>query len=196
MPRVRLPRRNAGAIAKDILLTLAGMAGLLSIVGFVLTLVFSLSIVIVLTGSMAPGLPTGSAIVVEEDVPAADLVIGDIVTVARAGYDLPITHRIVGIEEIPGEASARALTLQGDANATVDRDTYIVQTVQRAVIGFPGFGFALRTMQSPLFIGVTTLLITLAIVWAFWPSRPEREAAVIDSRQESINSTRERQETW
>ena len=184
---------RAGAITKDVLLTGAGVLGVLSIVWFALAQMFSLSIVIVLTGSMAPGLPTGSAIVVEEGVAAADLVIGDIVTVPRPGYELPVTHRVVGIEAIAGNEAARSLTLQGDANATEDRLPYEVQNVQRSIIGFPGLGFAIRTLQSPLFLGAATLLIALAIVWAFWPPRAERSVAAAGSRRESMETSRERQ---
>jgi signal peptidase len=185
--------KNTNAIAKDVLLTLAGVLGILSIAWFSLAHVFSLSIVVVLTGSMAPGLPTGSAIVVEQGVPAADLLIGDIVTVPRPGYELPVTHRIVGIEDIAGDVTARSLTLQGDANATVDREPYSVQTVQRAVIGLPTLGYVIRTLQSPLFMGAATLLIALAIVWAFWPTSTKRVVATAGSRRESLDSSRERQ---
>lgn len=149
---------------------MAGVIGALSIVWFALTLVFGLSIVVVLTGSMAPGLPTGSAIVVKDDVPASYLLVGDIVTVPRPGETLPVTHRITAIDTVPGASASRSLTLQGDANATVDRAPYVVLTAQRAVIGFPVVGFIIRVLQTPLFLGATTLLVAGGVVWAFWPA--------------------------
>jgi len=185
--------KNTNAITKDVLLTLAGVLGILSIVWFSLAQVFSLSIVVVLTGSMAPGLPTGSAIVVEQGVPAADLLVGDVVTVPRPGYELPVTHRVVGIDAIAGDMTARSLTLQGDANATVDREPYSVQAVQRAVIGFPHLGYVIRTLQTPLFMGSATLLIALAIVWAFWPTSAKRVVAAAGSRRGRNDLSRERQ---
>ncbi|WP_166806399.1 signal peptidase I [Cryobacterium serini] len=184
--------KSTNAITKDVILSLAGVLGLLSIVWFSLAHIFSLSIVVVLTGSMAPGLPTGSAIVVEQGVPAADLLVGDIVTVPRPGYELPVTHRVVSIDDIAGDVTARSLTLQGDANATVDRTPYSVQTVQRAVMGLPTLGYVIRTLQSPLFTGAATLLIALAIVWAFWPPSAKRVVATAGPRRESIDSSTER----
>jgi signal peptidase len=183
--------RSTNAIIKDMLLSLAGGLGLLSIAWFLLAQLFSLSIVVLLTGSMSPGLPTGSAIMVERSVPADELMVGDIVTVPRPGYDVPVTHRVVGIDRIAGDATARSLTLQGDANATVDGSQYAVRTVQRAVIGVPTFGYAIRVLQSPLFMGAATVLITTAIVWAFWPPKAERVIAVASSPRRSINSPRE-----
>ena len=185
--------RSANAIIKDVLLTVAGVLGLVSIVWFLIAHVFSLSIVVLLTGSMSPGLPTGSAILVEQKVPAADLVVGDIVTVARPGYDLPVTHRVVGIDEIAGDATARSLTLQGDANATADREPYAVHTVQRSAIGVPTLGYVIRILQSPLFMGATTVLIAITIVWAFWPPNARQVIAATDSRRGSIDSSREPQ---
>lgn len=186
--------RSTNAIIKDVLLTLAGMLGLLSIVWFSLAHVFSLSIVVLLTGSMAPGLPTGSVIVVERRVPAVDLVIGDIVTVPRPGYDLPVTHRVVGVDGIAGDATARSLTLQGDANATADREPYAVHTAQRAVIGVPTLGYVIRILQSPLFMGAATVLIASAIVWAFWPPSVERVITAAGTRRGSIDASGESQE--
>lgn len=177
MPRMNAAGRSIGAVVKDVLLTVAGGVGILSIIWLVAASYFGMSIVILLTGSMAPGLPTGSAVVVEADVAATALRVGDIVTVPRPGYELPVTHRIVAIETIAGETSTRSLTLQGDANATADRAPYRVHTVSRALIGVPYVGFVIRTIQTPLFLGAATVLVALALVWAFWPTRTRRSAA-------------------
>ena len=161
---------TAGRV-KDTLLTLAGVMGILSILWFAAAAVFGLSIVIVLTGSMAPGLPAGSAILVRDDVPAADLKVGDIVTVPQVGQPLPVTHRIIGIDVVPGDSAARSITLQGDDNDTPDRQPYLVETVQRAIVGCPTLGFVIRVLQTPLMIGGATLAVAGLVVWAFWPQR-------------------------
>lgn len=161
--------------AKDALLTGAGILGILGVLWFAAAALFGLSIVVVLTGSMAPGLPTGSALLVQDDVPAADLVIGDIVTVPREGFALPVTHRIIAIE--PGSAGAgqasasRLITLQGDANNTPDRAPYPVETVQRTIVGAPLIGYLIRVVQTPLMMGALTLLVAALVIWAFWPPR-------------------------
>ena len=162
---------TAGRV-KDTLLTLAGVVGILSILWFAAAVVFGLSIVVVLTGSMAPGLPTGSAILVHDDVAAADLAVGDVVTVPQVGQPLPVTHRIIAIDVVPGDSAARSITLQGDDNDTPDRQPYLVDTVQRAIVGFPTLGFVIRVLQTPLMIGGATLAVAGLVVWAFWPQRP------------------------
>ena len=156
---------------KDTVLTLAGVVGILSILWFATAAVFGLSIVIVLTGSMAPGLPTGSAIIVHDNVPAAALAVGDIVTVPQVGQPLPVTHRIIAIDAVPGDSAARSITLQGDDNDTPDRQPYLVDTVQRAIVGFPTLGFVIRILQTPLLIGGATLAVAGLVVWSFWPQR-------------------------
>ncbi|RJT88480.1 S26 family signal peptidase [Cryobacterium melibiosiphilum] len=176
--RIRRPdraartRRGAGPWIKELLLTLAGLAGVISMGWFAASSIFGLTVVIFMTGSMAPGLPTGSAGIAVNDVPAASLSVGDIVTVPREGRDLPVTHRIIAIDPVPGAPATRSLTLQGDANATPDREAYMVETVQRTVFGVAGAGFALRALQTPLLLGAVTLLVALLVVWAFWPAPP------------------------
>ena len=162
---------------KDVLLTIAGVVGGLSILWFVVAAVFGLSIVVVLTGSMAPGLPTGSALIVEDDVAAAEVVVGDVVTVPRPNQPLPVTHRVIGIDPVEGDSSSRSLTLQGDDNDTPDREPYVVATVQRSIVGLPGVGFVIRAVQTPLMIGAATLLIGLLAVWAFWPQTTDARSS-------------------
>ena len=172
-------KRRSGRV-KDTLLTAAGIVGVLGAAWFAAAALFGLSIVVVLTGSMAPELPTGSALVVEDEVAAADLAVGDVVTVPRPGHTLPVTHRIIGIEAVGTSASARSITLQGDANATPDREPYLVETVQRTIVGAPGIGYVIRVLQTPLVMGGLTLLVAALVIWAFWPPRSDDELGESD----------------
>ena len=184
--RAAVPRSGR---AKDALLTAAGIVGLLGVLWFAVAALFGFSIVVVLTGSMAPGLPTGSALLVQDDVAAADLAVGDIVTVPREGYTLPVTHRIIAIEAgsiSAGETSAaRLITMQGDANATPDREPYLVETVQRAIVGAPLVGYLIRVLQTPLMMGALTLLVAALVIWAFWPPRAD---AAVDDDTDSVTT--------
>jgi signal peptidase len=175
----RRPRANgsrATRLIKEILLLVAGIGGILSILWLIASLVFGLSIVIFMTGSMSPTLPTGAAAIVKDDVPAADLRVGDVVTVPRDGQPLPVTHRIVDIAPVDplsgAGPEARELTLRGDDNDTNDRDTYIVTAADRVIVGAPFVGHALTIMQTPIFFGALTLGVMLLVIWAFWPVRP------------------------
>ena len=171
-------RRRAGSRVQDALLTVAGVVGVLSLGWFAASAVFGLTVVVFMTGSMAPGLPTGSAAVAVNDVPASRLSIGDIVTVPRSTGDLPVTHRVIDIDPVEGDDAARSLTLQGDANATPDSAPYVVRTVTLALGGLHGAGFALHMLQTPLFLGALTLGVGLLVTWAFWPEpRADRTGA-------------------
>ena len=76
----------------------------------------------ILTGSMEPGLPPGTLVVVRP-VDPADIRVGDVVTYQiRPGVPGVISHRVVGVTV--GEAG-RTFTLKGDANAEPDRDAVV-----------------------------------------------------------------------
>ncbi|SKC35786.1 signal peptidase I [Okibacterium fritillariae] len=174
----RRPRANgsrATRLIKEVLLLIAGIGGILSILWLVASLVFGLSIVIFMTGSMSPTLPTGAAAIVKDAVPAAELQVGDVVTVPREGQPLPVTHRIVDIAPVDplsgAGPEARELTLRGDDNDTNDRETYVVAAADRVIVGAPFIGHALTIMQTPIFFGALTLGVMLLVIWAFWPVR-------------------------
>ena len=72
----------------------------------------------VLTGSMRPGMPPGTMVVVRP-TPAEDIRIGDVVTYQlRSGEAGVVTHRVVGIG-VDG-AGERVFRTQGDANDAPD----------------------------------------------------------------------------
>lgn len=75
---------------------------------------------VVLTGSMAPGIPAGSVVVVRP-VDARTLAVGDVVTYESAdGSGALVTHRVTALgHDAAGEVQ---LTTRGDANADADLD--------------------------------------------------------------------------
>lgn len=74
----------------------------------------------VLTGSMEPGMPPGTLVVVKP-VDADDIGIGDVVTYQlESGKTTVVTHRVVGVAfDKDGD---RIFQTQGDANSTPDAD--------------------------------------------------------------------------
>lgn len=160
-------------VLKEGVLMVAGLLGLLAIVWLASAMFFNLSIVVFKTGSMAPAIPIGSAAIVRE-VAASELKPGDVVTVRRAGAALPITHRVVSIEIDPVDSAGRIVTLRGDANASNDLSPYSITEAQRVIVSFAGWGAILGLLGSPFFLAVTTLLVALLIMWAFWPQRLQR----------------------
>lgn len=166
-----------GRVLKEAVLTIVGIIGLLSIAWLACAGLFGLSIVVFKTGSMAPAIPTGSAAVVRE-ISAAEIRVGDVVTVQREGSALPVTHRVVSVEADPADATARFLILRGDANASNDATPYSVRDARLVLASTPGFGLVLDLLRTPFFLGVTTLVVALLAVWAFWPQRRPRRHRV------------------
>ena len=112
---------------------------------------------IVESGSMAPTIPMGSALVLR----AADAYeVGDIVTFQRIDDEEVTTHRIIEEEIVSGEV---IYTMQGDANNVADQRT----VKEREIVGkvrahIPFLGFVLDFVRQPLgFI----LIIGLPALW-------------------------------
>lgn len=159
---------------RDVAVTLAGAVGILVVLWLVVSRIFSLSVIVFVTGSMTPAMPTGTAAVVRT-VSAAELRVGDVVTVERPSGGTPVTHRIVAVDPASGPAE-RTLTLKGDDNAFPDRDRYVVAEAGRVVASFPGVGSAVLALGSPVAMIAITVGAAIVAAWGFWPSRHDRAA--------------------
>ena len=146
---------------------LAGLALLVMIV-VVAVLGFGLTLVRLATGSMSPVYPADSVLVVRS-VPAAEVRVGDVVTVTRDGAE-PITHRVVRVTP-RGDSGGAELVLRGDANSVDDPEPYQVARVGLVVGGMPFGGAALEALQSPIGLGLATVLVAGLVLWAWWPRR-------------------------
>ena len=165
------PRRvRPGRVIADVLLWIAAAGGVVCIVLVVLAFTAQITLIMFSTGSMSPTITAGSVAVVQR-VPAADIAIGDIVTVDRVD-ELPITHRVTSVE--PGAAAdERIITMRGDANAEEDPFPYTVTSVRIVLFSIPGIATVIVGMGNPYVLGALTLAATALVVWAFWP-RAER----------------------
>src|SRR5690606_32077805 len=104
---------------------------------------------------------------------AGDLEVGDVVTTKLDDAALPVTHRVVRIDEVTGSPDKRQLVLRGDANETDDLYPYIVEDVLRVQFAIPHAGAVLSVITSPLFLGGLVLAIGILVVCAFWPASVE-----------------------
>ncbi|WP_167494234.1 signal peptidase I [Microbacterium hydrothermale] len=154
---------------RDAVTTLVGCLGILTVAWLVASAVGGLGIIVFVTGSMSPSLPTGAA-AITRSVDAADLAVGDIVTVRRPGNGAQVTHRIVEIAPVAGDPRARSLVLRGDANQAADLQPYVVQSAPRVLIGAPLVGTIITTAKAPPVMLATAVLIAFVIAWALWPS--------------------------
>jgi signal peptidase len=159
----------------DVLTWILAALGLASIASIGLSMFFGISIVLFATDSMSPTIPQNSAALAIK-VPASDIKVGDVVTIDRAGQ-LPITHRVVEVAPSEPDEQARILTTKGDANKSVDPQTYEVDGVRRVFFSVPGVAPVFALLSDPrmlIAMGVTVLGL---VVRAFVRPRHQRDEA-------------------
>ncbi|MDI9902180.1 signal peptidase I [Rhodococcus sp. IEGM 1409] len=134
-----------GRRVKELALTLGALAGLVSILLFVVGLAFGVTPLIFRSGSMSPAIETG-ALALSRTVPASQVQVGDIVSV----YDIQgnrITHRVEAIEQ-QGNSLAVA-TLRGDANPVADPDAYVITEADRVFFSIDRLGYVAAWLSGP-----------------------------------------------
>lgn len=150
----------------DLALWIAAAAGVVCIVLVILAVTANITLILFRTGSMSPTIPAGSVAVVQR-VDAAQVQVGDVVTVDREG-ELPVTHRVTSIN--PGASDPeRIITMRGDANATDDPFPYTVTSVRTVLFSIPGIATVIAGMGDPWVLGGLTAGATVLVIWAFWP---------------------------
>jgi len=112
-------------------------------------------------GSMEPTIPLGS-VVVDAPVKAADLAVGDVVSIKVGPAQAVFTHRITRLVTRDG---ALWIQTQGDANDTEDPSIVPAATVLgRVSVTIPGLGYVVQLMATMagvaflLSLGMLTLL--------------------------------------
>lgn len=169
----RTRRSRLGSALTDILLWAAAAGGAVCMVLVVLAVTAQITLIMFSTGSMSPTIPAGSVAVVQR-IDAAEIEVGDVVTVDRDG-ELPVTHRVTGIE--PGATETeRLITMRGDANASEDAFPYAVSSVRIVLFSIPGIAVIIAGMGNPIVLGALTLAATALVIWAFWPRADRRPA--------------------
>src|SRR5699024_2451904 len=167
-------RRSTLARIGDLLLTLLAVAGSLCIVLVILGWAFNVSLMMFRTGSMDPTIPAGSVAVVRE-IPAVEMQEGDVVTVDRGEGVLPVTHRVVAIEETDPASGQVSFEMRGDANDVDDPEPYTATEVRRVMFSVPGAARIIQWFGDPYVLGGLTLGATALVIWAFWPRERESQ---------------------
>ncbi|WP_210604727.1 signal peptidase I [Brevibacterium oceani] len=163
-------RGRVGAWFGAALLNILAVLGVVCIVLVILSVVFNISIMMFKTGSMSPTIPAGSIALVRE-TPAAQMEIGDVVTVDRGEKILPVTHRVVSILDKDAQSGRVTFELRGDANEEKDPEPYTATTVRTVMFSIPGVAPILQQWRNPFLLGGITIAASLLVVWAFWPRR-------------------------
>lgn len=153
---------NALCVVAILFSLLAGFTAITTPKGKVPAL-FGVSMLTVLTGSMAPALPEGSLILVRETAPA-QIRVGDIITfyTSIAGYDGVVnTHRVTAVSERDGALSFRT---QGDANPLEDNSAVSAeQVVGRVFFQSLLLGIIVSFLRQPV-VFLLIILVPLLVV--------------------------------
>ena len=152
-------------------LVVVAAVGLVVVLARLTGALLGLDLVTFATGSMTPAFPQGS-VAIAQRTPLEEVRVGDVVTIDRA-EQLPITHRVIGVEVRGGEATVR---LRGDANRVADPAPYVVDHLSRVVVALPPPLWVLRWVGTAQVETAAVVLAALAVVWALWP-RARRTAA-------------------
>ncbi|MFJ7725895.1 signal peptidase I SipW [Neobacillus sp. NPDC097160] len=142
--------------------------------------IFGYEIMTVLSGSMEPGIKTGSIIAVKPVSNTASLQKGDVITFKAA--DNPntlITHRIIKIQK---EKDSVQFITKGDNNDTKDRSPVITEKIVGVYSGFtlPFVGRLLAFIQSTngaIFLMIVPgVLMILSSVISLWKAISQVES--------------------
>ena len=115
------------------------------------------------TGSMAPTIPSRSAVIVH----VGEYHVGQVVTFTVA--DEPVTHRLMGIR------SDGTIITKGDGNPTPDPWHLSKSNIIGGVVSAPReLGFWLVYLREP--VGFISVVLLGLFVWSFWDSENEPSA--------------------
>lgn len=161
------PKKRPGEVVLAGVISVAALAGIVTVVVVLTCLVTGVRPAIVISGSMEPTIPVGS-MTFAQPVDASSVKIGDVVTVDRVLGDGLVTHRVVGVAD---EGGVVELTLQGDANTGPDPTTYPVETVGKVVLHVPVLGTFAAALRTPAGMISVVALILAFVVLSFLPKR-------------------------
>ncbi|MFI8595649.1 signal peptidase I [Microbacterium sp. NPDC078428] len=122
---------------------------------------------VVISGSMEPGIMTGD-LIFSTPTPVEDVEVGEVASLRSDRSDNLVTHRIIEISAIDG---GYAIRMQGDANDAPDGESYFVASetgVWQPALTIPGGGRAVQTLAQPgvaipLLVSIGALIILAAL---------------------------------
>ncbi|WP_058365671.1 signal peptidase I [Haloparvum sedimenti] len=121
---------------------------------------------VVLTASMTPAIAPGDVVIVDDRGPEA-ITEGDVITFRRGDEQVPVTHRVVGVEERNGD---RAFATKGDANEDADSGLVPASNVLGTVVlTIPYLGYVIQFGNSPYgFLALVVVPFGLLVITEIW----------------------------
>lgn len=155
-------RRPPAHLLREILLNLGAGLGVLCLLAAIASIGFGIRPLVFRSGSMGPRIATG-ALGLARTVPAAELAVGDVVSVVDE-RGVRVTHRI---QSVRYEGATTTLTLRGDANPTADPAPYVVAEADRLFWSVNYVGYAVSALSTPLGTFGAGLLAGALLMYAF-----------------------------
>lgn len=146
-------------------LNIGATLGTICILIALATFVFGLKPLIFASGSMGPGIPTGS-LGLAVPTPVAEVIPGQVVSVVTSD-GTRVTHRVV--ENIPV-----GLVMKGDANSTADLQPYQVATADRLLVSVPVLGYVASWFSQPWAFVIGGMLCAYLLYVAFFRRESDR----------------------
>lgn len=174
-PPVDHARRNARArfLAREVVLWVGALTGVVCLTAAALAVFAGVTPLIFRSGSMSPDIPTG-ALALARTVPAAEVAVGDVVSVPRAD-GVRVTHRVVETDDAGG--TSRSLVLKGDANPVTDPDPVVVAEADMVFWSTPRLGEWVDQALAPGWVFVIGTLFGMLAMVGFRRPRAEDLAA-------------------
>lgn len=128
-------------------LWLVAVLGLVSVLVWGATRAGWIQPLVVVSGSMEPGIMTGDLLVTRPQ-PTSELRAGEVASIYSDVTGNLVSHRVVSVE--PTGDGGWAIRMKGDANASADAGTYVVgDTVLQPVLQVTRGGYVVTTLTQP-----------------------------------------------
>ena len=126
---------------------------------------------VVVSGSMEPGIHRGD-LLIALPVQASDIDVGEVTSLLSPLNGVLVTHRVIGVTDEGGTLSVR---MEGDANGTADAQPYVVDatsTVWQPALTVPGAGTVVVALSRPTVAIPMALALLALIALGFVPQAP------------------------
>ena len=154
-------------LLREAALWIAAAIGTLCLACTVAAVGFGITPLIFSSGSMSPGIPTGS-LALAISTPGSELKPGDIVSTDWSDGQR-VTHRLVSVEQVAN--GGWQLTTRGDANNVADAEHPVIEKVDRLIWSAPGWGYVIDELTKPQWVFLMGVAVGGLLILAFRGTR-------------------------
>jgi signal peptidase I len=152
----------AARAIREVVLWVAAAIGVLCLLVAAAAVLLHVTPLVFRSGSMSPGIPTGSVGLAQPVEPSA-VRVGQIVSVVLPD-GTRVTHRV---HDVVMQGDAARITLKGDANAKPDPVPVVTTSIDRVFWSTPELGYVLEGASRPAVVFVGGALLGMIAMWGF-----------------------------